>query len=331
MKKTNLRKSKGITLIALVITIIVLLILAGVAISMLSGENGILRKAAEAKTKTEEGQNQEETALTSMELATYFLTENKEYKCSNGFITGIKVGTKVSELQSALPDGYTVKAIDGTDNLTATKDGQLIVTTGLAIQKDNKTVARTIIFGDVDCSGEIDSNDSYFLIRYKQPYVSPDEYRKVAANVNNDKEYDGHDVEMISKHVALIENISQDKYVSVKPKDIKMDYTKMQEYLKKVNDDIEYKIKYDEEKDKYTLTGIENNTTVKQLKDKLPEIDSITIDTEDDVDEITDESIITNGYYIIKKTTYTYITVNGRGNEKENNVDLYNKIFIKLK
>ena len=53
MKKTNLRKSNGITLIALVITIIVLLILAGVAISMLSGENGILIKATEAKTKTE--------------------------------------------------------------------------------------------------------------------------------------------------------------------------------------------------------------------------------------------------------------------------------------
>ena len=44
---------KGITLIALVITIIVLLILAGVAISMLSGENGILRKASNAKLYTE--------------------------------------------------------------------------------------------------------------------------------------------------------------------------------------------------------------------------------------------------------------------------------------
>ena len=42
-----MKRNKGITLIALVITIIVLLILAGVAISMLSGENGILRKAAD--------------------------------------------------------------------------------------------------------------------------------------------------------------------------------------------------------------------------------------------------------------------------------------------
>ena len=44
---------KGITLIALVITIIVLLILAGVSIATLTGENGILTKANEAKDKTQ--------------------------------------------------------------------------------------------------------------------------------------------------------------------------------------------------------------------------------------------------------------------------------------
>jgi len=51
MKK--IRNQKGITLIALVITIIVLLILASVSIAMISGDNGILSKAGEAKTKNE--------------------------------------------------------------------------------------------------------------------------------------------------------------------------------------------------------------------------------------------------------------------------------------
>ena len=46
-------KEKGITLIALVITIIVLLILAGVSISMLTGDNGILTQAQRAKELTE--------------------------------------------------------------------------------------------------------------------------------------------------------------------------------------------------------------------------------------------------------------------------------------
>ncbi len=52
-----MKKNKGITLIALVITIIVLLILTGVGIATLTGENGILSKAtvANGKTKQEEG------------------------------------------------------------------------------------------------------------------------------------------------------------------------------------------------------------------------------------------------------------------------------------
>ena len=45
-------ESQGITLIALVITIIVLLILAGVSISMLTGDNAILSKAGQAKEAT---------------------------------------------------------------------------------------------------------------------------------------------------------------------------------------------------------------------------------------------------------------------------------------
>ena len=48
----NLKTKNGITLIALVITIIVLLILAGVSISAIIGENGIATKAKEAKNKT---------------------------------------------------------------------------------------------------------------------------------------------------------------------------------------------------------------------------------------------------------------------------------------
>ena len=44
MKKT-FKNAKGITLIALVITIIILLILAGISIAFLNGENGIITKS----------------------------------------------------------------------------------------------------------------------------------------------------------------------------------------------------------------------------------------------------------------------------------------------
>lgn len=47
-----MKNNKGITLIALVITIIVLLILAGISIAMLTGNNGLLTKANSAKSET---------------------------------------------------------------------------------------------------------------------------------------------------------------------------------------------------------------------------------------------------------------------------------------
>ena len=50
------RNQKGITLVALVITIIVLLILAGVTIASLTGDNGILDRGKEAKDKDQESQ-----------------------------------------------------------------------------------------------------------------------------------------------------------------------------------------------------------------------------------------------------------------------------------
>ena len=57
---------KGITLIALVITIIVLLILAGVSIAMLTGQNGILTQAQNSKTVTENKSAEEKVKLAVM-------------------------------------------------------------------------------------------------------------------------------------------------------------------------------------------------------------------------------------------------------------------------
>lgn len=50
LNKRNLKSNKAITLIALVITIIVLLILAGVAIATLTGDNRIINKSYNCKT-----------------------------------------------------------------------------------------------------------------------------------------------------------------------------------------------------------------------------------------------------------------------------------------
>lgn len=55
--------NKGITLIALVITIIILLILAGITIGLVTGENGILAQATRATEATEIAQEKEQIAL----------------------------------------------------------------------------------------------------------------------------------------------------------------------------------------------------------------------------------------------------------------------------
>ena len=65
--KNFMKKNKGITLIALVVTIIVLLILAGVTIALLTGDNGILTQARETVNKSDISEYQEDIQLADTE------------------------------------------------------------------------------------------------------------------------------------------------------------------------------------------------------------------------------------------------------------------------
>lgn len=62
-----MKNNKAITLIALIITIIVLLILAGVTINMVLGENGLINKSKTSVAKYENAQEKENTALKDYE------------------------------------------------------------------------------------------------------------------------------------------------------------------------------------------------------------------------------------------------------------------------
>lgn len=61
-----MKKNKGITLVALVVTIVVLLILAGVSINLVLGNNGIIAKAQEAKTKQAEASENDLKGMNSL-------------------------------------------------------------------------------------------------------------------------------------------------------------------------------------------------------------------------------------------------------------------------
>ncbi len=122
----RLNTSKGITLIALVITIIVLLILAGVAIAMLSGENGILKKAAEAKTKTEQAQANETEDLTDLEILMEESTGNlgKVKDNKNKIIEGRKAKLQDDNGETiVVPVGFKIKE----DSPTEVKKGIVVV------------------------------------------------------------------------------------------------------------------------------------------------------------------------------------------------------------
>ena len=66
MEKSFKKKEKGITLVALVVTIVVLLILAGVSINLVLGENGLINKAKEAKIRTMEEQENTLNGMNSL-------------------------------------------------------------------------------------------------------------------------------------------------------------------------------------------------------------------------------------------------------------------------
>lgn len=93
MREVKKMKENGITLVALVITIIILLVLAGVSIATLTN-TGIFEKAKEAKEKTREAEENQAKTLSEYEKAIDINSENTlVYKVNNGTI---KIGDYVS-------------------------------------------------------------------------------------------------------------------------------------------------------------------------------------------------------------------------------------------
>lgn len=98
LKRRN-KQENGITILSLVITIIVLLILAGITISAITGDNGIIRNAGKAKEKTEIANEKE-----IVEKATVQAMGNNKYG-------NIEESELQSELDKETDEGKT-KATD---------------------------------------------------------------------------------------------------------------------------------------------------------------------------------------------------------------------------
>ena len=115
--------NKGITLIALVITIIVLLILAGVSIAMLTGDNGILTQANKAKDDTAKAEIAEKVNMAIQSAYTKKITEGDGI--ASAALTGAEVATEYNsdngpELASASGNTLSIKLKKDDSNATYT-------------------------------------------------------------------------------------------------------------------------------------------------------------------------------------------------------------------
>ena len=139
MEYSNTKKVDGITLIALVITIIVLLILAGVSIAMLTGKNGILTQAQNAKTTTENKSAEEKVKLAIMGA-----------RADDGQITVAELKTEV---------GYQGGTVTGdTFPVTVTMDGHdfAVDANGVIGEKISKSESYVGYYADFEGDGTID-------------------------------------------------------------------------------------------------------------------------------------------------------------------------------
>ena len=107
-----MRNQKGITLVALVITIIVLLILAAVTIAALGGQNGILTNASRSQVANELGEAEDLINLTANE---------------------------------AINNYYTTIYVNGTAEVDGTNDKQTVVTNAINALSLNNGTTKTVI------------------------------------------------------------------------------------------------------------------------------------------------------------------------------------------
>ena len=146
-----MRNQKGITLIALVITIIVLLILAGVSIAMLTGENGILTNATESQQKTdyENAREQIDIALQAIKTEALAKTiDNNSYEANTDiahlvssdiigstitsdtkYVITPKTGTS-DTITITYTNNATKVTVSGSINLTGSTGGTITKATG---------------------------------------------------------------------------------------------------------------------------------------------------------------------------------------------------------
>ena len=131
MRKLMKNKTSGITLIALVVTVIVLLILAGISIVTLSGDHGILKQAGNAKKSTDQAQLEED-------VQTAYLRYEQQMKGKNDLEHYLNQIDNVNIEKLAVDTWYVSR---GTAEVTIDIEGEK--TTGKSVIWDGSKTPKT--------------------------------------------------------------------------------------------------------------------------------------------------------------------------------------------
>ena len=194
-KRIKYVKEKGITLIALVITIIVLLILAAVSIATLTGQNGILTRANDAKKETEIAELKERIQIDILEKQ----AENKNEDITEKDLIEI-LNKYFTNVPSSIPEDLTSVKLKAKEDygeydnivLSDIYNGEII----------REETIRPYGKGDVNYDGVVDETDLNLVTNYVSSAGDLEEEEFERADINYDNKVDIYDLMLLMQYLG---------------------------------------------------------------------------------------------------------------------------------
>lgn len=209
-------KNKGITLVALVITIIILLILVGVAITSLNN-TGLFENAKQAKNAMENAENIENATLSSYEKKIENYSTENEIKLKNvdenaniilSTTENIKLQDKYGN-KIIIPAGFKIVVNDNTNNATTVDKGIVIEDVTESATKGSQFVWIPVgtIYTDVEHKEE--NKKVIDIDRYDFDLVTGEEKKYSGSYIEEDK--GNKDVILLNRGNTIAKNITEFK------------------------------------------------------------------------------------------------------------------------
>ena len=233
-QKKSFEKEKGITLIALVITIIVLLILAGVSIATLTGQNGILTRATDSKIQSEYSSVKEGFSLVVSEYTAATYTDEEapgpflDWLQQRGYIDEnktINVGQLLGETLST-GNGDPKGTIDVYKIEEVVETGKLASTVKVAATQSSEETTYKLVYYDEE--GNRNELSTFSLSNTSQlgeidmSLFEVDEYGEIYLKEYNDY-YEGRK-EWTIEHLIIPSEVNGKKVTTIRASFLKEPY-----------------------------------------------------------------------------------------------------------